>query len=1006
MCATSISAAQQIVRIRRAGGGSVLAPRADLFVGTVDNLKFSELSCNDSTQPGILAALDSTRPIYISGECEIDLARRELRLNGAAARLGGRAFEILEVLSQAQGELVTKDELLDRVWGTAAVSENLLQVHISAVRKALGPYRALLKTQSGRGYRLLGDWGVELEPAAQPPVARAKPLQKPLADAISNLPALVTDLIGREASLPHLCSLLSAYRIVTLSGAGGIGKTTLALHAAHQSLSDYAGGAWFVEFASLSDPDLVPSTVASALGLKLGDANSTQAVARSIGSRRLLLVLDNCEHLIDAVALFAETLVRQCPLLTILATSREILRINGEYIFRVPPLDVPEVEQTRVDQLRSNSAVTLFIARTEVLDAVVPPSGETLPTIASICRHLDGMPLAIEFAAARAATLGIEAVHSELRNRFALLTTGRRTAVPRHKTLRATLDWSYELLPAAERRLLRRLSVISGSFGLPAAQALARGSLNDSASAVAECVANLVDKSLITPDRVDAGRWRLLETTRAYAAEKLLESGEAGQVARRHAEFFLELFSPFGTESRLPSTIDELPLYRREVDNLRGALTWAFSETGESAIGVQLAALSCDFWIAESLIAECRDWSGRALSQLGEATGSREEMILQCARGRSLLYTKGMIAESLVALEKGLRLAEILDDPGFQQRASMDVWLFKSRSALLGEALDAARRLEEMTRGRDVRFQAAADWIVGISLTYLAAHAEAAQRLRRASETYPVERREQDLIRLGSDLRASVAGHLTVNLVSMGDLDGALQSAMRAIEEARTTKHATALCIALVWAGFTFLSLGHLQRSEQIAEELVEHAYKHGMHPFHAAGLCIRGSVLARSGEPAAAITPLRTGLAGMQEAAYLLFYPFFLVELAQALVANDRLDDALVEIDKALETATRIQYRWFIPEIKRNKAEMLIRWDPENTAEAEQLLSEALLQARCQGAAYWELCVSLSSAELLFSRGDAVGARALLTPHYSDFSMGIGSPVVKRARQFLSSLN
>jgi non-specific serine/threonine protein kinase len=926
-------------------------------------------------------------------------------VSGATAPLGGRAFEILEVLSEARGELVTKDELLDRVWGRAAVNENLLQVHISAVRKALGAYRSLLKTQSGRGYRLLGDWNVGLQLASQPRPARTRRPQEPPPNARSNLPALVTELFGREEALPHLCGLLSAYRVVTLSGAGGIGKTTLALHAARELRSDFADGAWFVELASLSDPNLVPSTIASTLGLKLGDANSTESVARSIGTTRLLLVLDNCEHVIEAVASLAETLVRQCPRLTILATSREVLRIGGEFIYRVPPLDVPDVEQAKVDHIRSHSAVALFIARTELLDPIVLPRADNLPMIASICRHLDGIPLAIEFAAARAATLGIEAVHAELRNRFALLTTGRRTAVSRHKTLRATLDWSYELLPAKERELLCRLSVISGSFGLQAAQALAGSGLDGGELAVAERIINLVDKSLVMPDRTDAGRWRLLETTRAYAADKLSESGEAQQVARTHAEFFLEAFSPFATESQLQAAIDGLHFYRREVDNLRVALTWAFSETGDSGIGVRLAAASCDFWIAESLIAECRDWSGRALAQLGAAAGSRHEMVLRCAFGRTLLYTKGMIAESLVALERGLQLAEELDDPDFQQRASLDIWLFKSRSALLVEALDAARRWEELSHGREIRFKAAADWIVGISLTYLAAHEEAAHKLQRASENYPIERREEDLIRIGSDLRASAAGHLTVNLVSLGEIDGASQSAIRAIAEARATKHATVLCIALVWAGFTFLCLGDLSRSEQIGEELVDHAYKHGMNPFHAAGMCIRGSVLARRGESAAAITPLRAGLAGMEETAYLLFYPFFVVELSQALTANDRIDDALIEIDKALQTAIRIDYRWLIPDIKRNKAEILKKRNPDHLEEVERLLSEALSQSRSQGASYWEFCAALTRAELLCDQGNVAGARALLAPLYNRLSKGAVTPMIKRAEELLSNL-
>lgn len=953
------------------------------------------------SNPKVCNALDSTRRIYVSGECEIDLSRRELRVGGATAALGGRAFEILEVLSQAQGELVTKDELLDRVWGVIAVSENLLQVHISAVRKALGPYRSLLKTQSGRGYRLLGDWSVELQAGPQPVAPRAALPHEPPAEAISNLPALVTDLIGRESVLPHVCGLLSAYRIVTLSGAGGIGKTTLALHAARALLSDYPGGAWFVEFASLSDPKLVPSTVASALGLKLGDANSTDAIARSIGASKLLLVLDNCEHLIDAVASLVETLVRQCRSLTILGTSREVLRIGGEFIYRVPPLEVPDSEQGAADDLRAHSAVALFIARTEVLDPIILPQNDHLPTIASICRHLDGMPLAIEFAAARAATLGIDAVHAELRNRFALLTTGRRTAVPRHKTLRATLDWSYELLPPEERQLLRRLSVISGSFGLPVAQAL-----DGRTSVVAERVANLVDKSLIIPDRNDSGRWRLLETTRAYATEKLVESGEAGEVGRCHAEFFLQVFSPFGVDSQLPAAIDELSSYHRELDNLRGALNWAFSDAGDSGLGVRLAAVACDFWTAESLVAECRDWSGKALAQLGEAAGSRDEMILQCAYGHSVIFTRGMIEEALAALEQGLRLAQQHDDPDFQQRASMDIWLFKSRSALLMDALVAARRLEEMTQGREIHFRVVADWLVGISLTYLAAHREAAERLQRAIELYPLDRRKVDLIRIGADLRASALGHLTVNLVSLGELDSAAEAAHRAVAEARATQHVTALCIALVWAGFTFVSLGDFSKAEQIGEELVEHAYKHGMHPFYAAGLCIRGSVLARRGEPSAAIAPLRAGLAGMQKATYLLFYPFFAAELAQALVSIDRLDDALIEIEQSLELAHKVEYHWFIPELKRNKAEIIKRMGSENHAESEALVAEAISQASVQNSSYWELCASLSSAESLMERGDVAGARAVLTPQYNRFAQGRATPMIKRAAELLARLN
>ena len=314
--------------------------------------------------------------------------------------------------------------------------------------------------------------------------------------------------IGRSAAVQRLRDLVSAYRVVTLTGPGGIGKTTLALQVARHVVGEFADGGWLVELASLSDPDLVPSAVAGVLGLRLGSDSDLSRKPSPGPSRkeRLLLVLDNCEHVIDAAATLAEMLVRSCPRATILATSREVLRIEGEYAYRVPPLDVPATEQvdagpdSRPQRTGSfSSPEPRSLVRTSRRDA------ENLPTIAAICRHLDGIPLAIEFAAARAATLGIEQVAAALRDRFALLTSGRRTALPRHRTLRATLDWSYDLLSDAERLLLQRLAVFSGGFSLAAARAVTnRGEASE--AEIADGVANLVAKSLVTPEITGGAR--------------------------------------------------------------------------------------------------------------------------------------------------------------------------------------------------------------------------------------------------------------------------------------------------------------------------------------------------------------------------------------------------------------------------------------------------------------------------------------------------------------------
>ena len=411
--------------------------------------------------------------VYTSGPWEVDLGRRELRSRGAPVALGNRAFEIVEVLAQAGGQLVTKDDLMDRIWPGAIVGDNTLHVHIAAVRKAFGSDRGMLQTAPGRGYRLVGSWTVQhaekASEAAPVPLPRARSAEPPA----TNFPVIVTRLVGRSAALQRVRDLVSAYRVVTLTGPGGIGKTALAMKAVRDMLPDFEDGAWLVELASLSDAALVPSAVAGALGLQLGGGRITEeAFAHGIGDRHLLLLLDNCEHLIDAVAALAEEVTRLCPRATVLATSREIMRIQGESVYRVPALDVPAHGQEAAEIILDHSAVELFVTRAKALDGGFSPQQEELASIVEICRHLDGIPLAIEFAAARAAFVGTEQVAAGLRDRFVLLTSGRRTAIPRHRTLRAALDWSYQLLSKEEQRLLRHLAIFPAGFTFEAAEAV------------------------------------------------------------------------------------------------------------------------------------------------------------------------------------------------------------------------------------------------------------------------------------------------------------------------------------------------------------------------------------------------------------------------------------------------------------------------------------------------------------------------------------------------------
>src|SRR3984893_13897629 len=548
--------------------------------------------------------------------------RRELRVDGVPVELGTRAFDVLLMLIEARGALVTKDEMLERVWPGVVVEENNLQVQISALRKALGEDRGLIRTAPGRGYRFTAEV-TQTRAGPEAPLPRIPSFAGTA--ALTNLPSPVSDLIGREVEMSELQELVAAHRLVTVIGAGGIGKTRLGGEGARRLLPEFPDGVWLAELAPLGDPELVRMAVASALGLQAGaEAPPSNRRASALRSKRLLLILDNCEHVIAAAAREAESLLHGAPGLRVLATSQEPLAIEGECIYRLPPLGVPAEDIADADSALRHGAVRLFVARAQTAGLHLPFDHRTAAAVAGICRRLDGIPLAIELAAARAATLGIEELAARLDDRFRLLTGRHRTAMPRHQTLRATLDWSYELLTEPERVVLRRLAIFPGGFTLQAASAVAADD-EIAASEVVHCVAKLGAKSLVTADAAGAMvRYRLLETTRAYALEKLVEAGEFDAVARRHAGRYLDLFDGAKAEAATRPTDEWLADYVPRMDNLRAALDWAFSPDGDASIGVALTAAAVSLWMQLSLMEECRERVERALASIDPASSGAQ----------------------------------------------------------------------------------------------------------------------------------------------------------------------------------------------------------------------------------------------------------------------------------------------------------------------------------------------------------------------------------------------
>ena len=548
------------------------------------------------------------------GTLHVFLDRREIRANGKLLRIGSRAFEILELLVQANGALVSKDEIMQRVWPHTIVEENNLQVHIASLRKALGRDRDLIVTVPGRGYRLVS------EPAEGAPSVRP---------ATSRLAPAPTALVGREQMVADVLAALDAARVVTLVGAGGIGKTRVAIEAAIRAEARFPDGAAFVSLATVACPQFVPAALADALDIALPARSLTlEAVLASVAHRRMLLVLDNCEHLLDAAARIAAVLTESDTGLRVLATSREALRIHGERQCPVPPLEVSDEGADAADTLGA-SAVQLFAARACAADPRFPLDERSVSLMASVCRHLDGLPLAIELAAARAAVLGIDVLADHLDDHFRLLTGGFRTALPRHRTLQAMYDWSYRLLGDTERVLLRWLGVFRDGFSIEAVRNIV-GTTGLADADLLDTIAGLVSKSLVNVENAHGvPRYRLLTTTRAYALHQLENNGECAAAALAHANYFLTLFTPPGGDDGSPAEA-RLDLMRRELGNLRAALDWTFSPNGHAETGIALAAVAVPYLLDLSLVDECRERARVALEALEamrdlDATPARDD---------------------------------------------------------------------------------------------------------------------------------------------------------------------------------------------------------------------------------------------------------------------------------------------------------------------------------------------------------------------------------------------
>src|ERR1700730_13014158 len=939
--------------------------------------------------------------------------RREFFAEGVPVAVGSRAFDVLMVLIEAGGELVTKDDILSRVWPGMVVEEHSLQFHISALRKVLGEDRGFIKTISGRGYRFVAEITAAAGEQEAVPDRGAALFPPPRLDAESptNLPASSSDLIGREAELSEATALVTAHRLVTLVGAGGIGKTRLGREVARRLLPRFANGVWVAELGLLSDPDLVPVTVATALGLELAaGAVTAERVATALGAKQLLLVLDNCELVIDAAASMAEALLRANPAAHVLATSREPLRAEDEYLYRVPPPAVPAEGTEDIEDLLRSGAVRLFIARVRATDPHFAPDQRIAAATAAICRHLDGIALAIELAAARAAALGVKRVAAPLDDRFHLLTNGRRTALPRHQTLRATLDWSYALLPERERVVFRRVSIFANGFGLKSAAAVA-ASAEIAASDVIDCVANLVAKSLVMVEVHGATmRYRLLETTRAYGREKLAESGELGQVARAHADRYRNLFERAQTEWETRPTVEWLADHGRRIDGLRAALDWSFSPHGDTSIGLALTVASVPLWFQLSLIEECRGYVERALSWVGPGSerDANRELPLYSALGASLMYTKGPVPETAAAWTTALEIAQALDDTEYQLRALWGLFAYRISSGEYLAALTLAQTFCSLaSNSADPADRLIGDGMTGIVLHHLGDQTSARRHIEGQVSHYVARDRRSHTVRFLLDQRVAGQVFLARILWLQGFPDQAMRISQGILEDARAIDHTVSLCYALSAAACSVpLLVGDLAAAERSVAVLLEHSAKHVLALWHAWARCLEGALFIKRGDVEPGLRLLRTTLDELRESEFAVPYTVFLGALAEALAAVGQGTQGMVAIDEALARSERDEERWCVAELLRVKGELVLReGGPEAAAVAEDHFRQALDWARRQGALSWELRAATSLARLWRDQNRPKAAREILAPVYDRFTEGFETADLKAATLLLDDL-
>lgn len=931
---------------------------------------------------------------------------QQLLVEGEASiNLGSRARALLLALLERQGQVVGKAQLIQRAWPDTFVEEANLRVHIGALRRALGDGQAgrrYIVNVPGRGYSFV--YPVEHSDAARPQETPSEP-----SGDNSSLPPALARPVGRTEAIQLVAGLLREQRFVSLVGPGGIGKSTVAIAVAHEMLNSFSDGVSFVDLSALSDPQLVPAAVAAALGVGLHSDSPMQSLIAATRSRRRLLLLDSCEHVIEIVSRLAEQLFASGGEgLHILATSREALRVRGERIYRLSSLDAPPPSASlSSEDALAYPAVQLFVERAAASFDGFQLTDAEAPVVADLCRRLDGIALAIEIAAGRVESLGVAGLASRLDDRFSLQLRGRRTALRRHQTLNTLLDWSYALLPGFEQLVLRQLAILAGNFTMDDAVAV----IVDDEAADAEivnAVANLVEKSLIAVDVYGPQvRYRLLDTTRAYAALKLAESGKAELLRRRHAKIFRDALSRANLAWEIQPAPAWLHDHRHLIDNARAALEWAFSPDGDAKIGVALTLGAVPLWFQLQLISEAHQQVRLALANANLDRDPDSHMRLQAVLAWSLMQIKGQVDETGAAWQLTLELAETLDDTDYQLRALWGLWSNRLNRSRFREALALAHRFSDVaSRQSDLNDSYVGYRMIGYILHLLGRQTEARRYLEHMVKGYVVPVTGSQIIRFVFEQKLTGRCFLARILWLQGSFEAAIADVDDIVASAEAAGDRLTLCQVLVQAACPVaLFANDIVRARRFVTMLVEESARDGIEFWQVWGQCFAGVLMIREGDLPTGIRRLGEGLSKLREIAYGVYYIVFLAEFALALAKAGELDRADSCLEEALTRSEQNEEGWFAPELWRLAGEFAeMRGGPDAVRKAEQRLTKALEIAREQEALFWETKAAIGLARLWQGQGRARDAEPLLMPLIDGLG-DLDQPIVREAVQLSNAL-